>query len=93
MPLEQVQACHEQPDWDANYESSIMAFARLYIFADKYRVHQLKDGIATALLAQSQAWNWWTDPEEDLIPLIYGNLPRDCGFINFVVLSAAFVWL
>lgn len=89
----QSDAFHTHPTWLAHYCAMIMTIARLYIFADKYRMTQLKDDIMTVLVVQCSAWGWWPYPAADLMSLIYGNLPRDCGLIQFLVLSAAFMWV
>jgi hypothetical protein len=77
MSEAQSNAFHTHSTWLAHYCAFIMTIARFYIFADKYRVPQLKDDIMTALVVQYSAWGWWPDPAADLISLIYGNLPRD----------------
>jgi hypothetical protein len=39
--------------WCKNYQMSIVSYLKLYIFADKYSVHQLRDDTITAILGQS----------------------------------------
>ncbi|KAI4935537.1 uncharacterized protein J4E92_002828 [Alternaria infectoria] len=83
----------ENPEWFEGYCLSLLSFLRLYVFADKYNVPQLRDDVLTAVLAQSISWNWWPDIEQGVIQFAYANLPSSSKFIRFLVISTAFVWL
>jgi hypothetical protein len=50
---------YKNKEWLTNFRSTVTSYLRLYIFADKYNVHQLRDDILTAFISQAQAWNWW----------------------------------
>lgn len=83
----------ENPGWVNMYRLSLLSFLRLYIFADKYDVPQLRDDVLTALVAQSNTWGWWPDVERELIEFVYANLPPVSKFIRFLVMATAYVWL
>ncbi|KAI4609514.1 hypothetical protein J4E83_008684 [Alternaria metachromatica] len=87
------QLYHANPEWIHGYRLSLLSFLRLYIFADKYNVPQLRDDILTAMIAQSHAWNWWPDIERELMKSAYANLPPSSKFIRLLVLSTAYCWL
>jgi hypothetical protein len=42
--------------WTKNYNMSIFSYLKLYIFADKYSVHQLRDDVLTVILGQAFYW-------------------------------------
>jgi hypothetical protein len=80
-------------EWLRNFRSTIISYIRLYTFADKYNVHQLQDDILTAFIAQAHTWNWWPDPDKELIQFAYSNLPKSSKFLRLLVLSTAYLWL
>jgi hypothetical protein len=80
-------------EWRASFQSTVTSYLRLYIFADKYNVRQLRDDIMTAFVAQVHACNWWPDPDEELIQFTYANLPTSSKFLRFFVVSAAYLWV
>ncbi|KAI4680546.1 hypothetical protein J4E81_010076 [Alternaria sp. BMP 2799] len=47
--------CHKNPEWISRYGLSVLSFLRLYVFADKYDVPQLRDDVLTAMVAQVRA--------------------------------------
>ncbi|KAI4708477.1 hypothetical protein J4E89_006533 [Alternaria sp. Ai002NY15] len=85
--------CHKNSEWINRYGLSVLSFLRLYVFADKYDVPQLRDDVLTALVAQSVAWSWWPDIERELIESACANLPPSSKFIRLLVLSTAYCWL
>ncbi|KAI4928972.1 hypothetical protein J4E85_005594 [Alternaria conjuncta] len=84
---------HTNPEWINGWRLSLLSFLRLYIFADKYNVPQLRDDVLTAMVAQSNAWNWWPDIDRELLDSAYANLPPSSKFIRLFVLSTAYCWL
>ncbi|KAI4663655.1 uncharacterized protein J4E78_004071 [Alternaria triticimaculans] len=84
--------CFYNPEWLDNYLLLLLSFLRLYIFADKYDVPQLRDDVLTALIAQSTTWSWWPGPQKKLIKFTYANLPPSSKFTRFLVLSTAYTW-
>jgi len=83
----------ENPEWFEGYCLSLLSFLRLYVFADKYNVPQLRDDVLTAVVSLSFSWNWWPHLEQGVIEFAYANLPSSSKFIRFLVISTAFVWL
>jgi hypothetical protein len=83
---------YEDEYWCKNYQMSIVWYLKLYIFADKYSVHQLRDDIMTAFLGQPHYWEWYPDPDERIIPLAYDNLPASTKFYQLLVYSTAHFW-
>lgn len=79
--------------WVDHYNMYVMSFLNLYIFADAYSVHQLRDDIMTAMLGQTHAWNWWPDITSELLSKEYANLPHSAKFHQFMIDSAASYWL
>jgi hypothetical protein len=47
---------YENEMWTDKYRMGVVSNLRLYIFADKYSVHQLRDDIMTAMLGQAHDW-------------------------------------
>jgi hypothetical protein len=93
MTKEMNMLCYGNSEWLDNYQLMLGSFLRLYIFADKYNVPQLRDDVLTALVMQSIAWNWFPDIERDLLTFAYANLPPSSKFIRFLVLTTAYGWL
>jgi hypothetical protein len=92
-PHRDDKAYFENKEWLANFRSTVISYLRLYIFADKYNVHQLRDDILTAFVAQVHACRFWPDPDKELIQFAYANLPASSKLLRFFVLSAAYLWL
>tara|TARA_R110002003_G_scaffold95_1_gene7234 strand:+ start:10143 stop:10826 length:684 start_codon:yes stop_codon:yes gene_type:complete len=89
----QLQKLYEDERWTDKYRMGVVSYLSLYIFADKYSVHQLRDDIMTAMLGQTYDWNWFPEPDEDLLILAYDNLPESAKFLRFMVLCAAYCWV
>ncbi|KAI4678052.1 uncharacterized protein J4E88_006570 [Alternaria novae-zelandiae] len=85
--------CSENSELINGYRLSLLSFLRLYVFADKYNVPQLRDDVLTALTAQSISWCWWPDIERELMESAYAALPSSSKFIRLLVLSTAYCWL
>ncbi|KAI4944568.1 hypothetical protein J4E91_008571 [Alternaria rosae] len=85
--------CHKNSELINRYGLSLLSFLRLYVFADKYNVPQLRDDVLTAMIAQSTAWKWWPDIGRELIESAYANRPPSSKFIRLLVLSTAYCWL
>ena len=63
---------YNNPIWISSYQHISMSLLKLYIFADKYSVDQLRDDILSALMGYSLSWQWWPDPEH--VELINGGV-------------------
>lgn len=83
----------EDETWVQHHNMSMMSFLNLYIFADKYSVHQLRDDIITALLCQSNTWGWHPDPTFAFLSKAYSNLPTSAKLLQLLVDSTAVYWL
>jgi hypothetical protein len=79
--------------WMRNYQMSAVLYLKLYIFADKYSVHQLRDDILTVMLGQASYWDYYPDPEQTLLTLAYNNLPDSAMFHQFMALITVYFWL
>jgi len=78
---------------EKNYDMAQVSYPNLFVFADKYDVHQLGDDILTAMVVQLQAWNWPPDFNQDLLTLAYDNLPDSATYLKFMVQVTAHFWL
>lgn len=78
---------------EKNYNMAQVSYLKLFIFADKYNVHQLRDDILTAMVVQLQAWNWSPDFNQDLLTLAYDNLPDSTTYLKFTVQFTTHFWL
>lgn len=65
----------------------------LYIFADKYSIHQLRDDIITDLLGQANTWCWSPDVNQALLTKAYKNLPESAKFHQYMIHCTAHGWL
>jgi len=84
---------YENPDWLAWYEATLNSLLLLYIFADKYSVHQLRDDIMSAMLGHVLAWNFWPEiTHTNAINMAYEHLPCTAQFSRFLTLSVAYLW-
>ncbi|KAF2866632.1 hypothetical protein BDV95DRAFT_611683 [Massariosphaeria phaeospora] len=83
---------YDKDAWVSGFNSLMMECTKLYIFADKYSIPQLRDDITSALVGHSHGWGWWPDPDIDIIELVYNNLPSSSGLIRLLVLFTAYSW-
>jgi hypothetical protein len=79
--------------WKKNYQMAFMSYLELYIFADKYAIHQLRDDILTALIAQGKYGGWSTDPDPVFLEAAYANLPGSAQLIQWLVCVTIYHWL
>ena len=87
------QRYYENPDWLAWHEATLISLLLLYIFADKYSVHQLRDDIMSAAMGHVLAWNWWPGLAHlTLINKACEHLPSTAQFLRFLTSSVAYVW-
>jgi hypothetical protein len=84
---------YKNKDWLANFRSTTISFLRLYIFVDKYNIHQLRDDIMTAFVALVMAWGWWLNPDKEPIQFAYPKLSNSSKFLKFYLTSAVYCWL
>ncbi|KAF9695042.1 hypothetical protein EKO04_006998 [Ascochyta lentis] len=79
--------------WTDNVDRFYLCMAKLFTFADKYSVPQLRDDILTALVGQCWRWNLWPNHESDLVHVAYSNMPASSKFAKFLACSIACVAL
>ena len=63
--------------------------ARLFVFANRYSVPQLRDDVLTAFIGQCWKWCWWPEEDSDLVNLIYNNMPASSQFSRLPACSTA----
>jgi hypothetical protein len=71
----------------------VLSCLSLYIFVDKYSVHQLHDDFMTAMFAQSTSWEQFPEPTPHLLTTVYNNLPSSAKFHRLIILCIAYFWL
>ncbi|KAF2823787.1 hypothetical protein CC86DRAFT_457428 [Ophiobolus disseminans] len=79
--------------WQENYRMMLESYLNVFVFADQYTVHQLRDDILTAMVGQAHTWEWFPDLDEDLLTSAYDRLPNSAQFIRFLVLSTTYCWV
>lgn len=79
--------------WLENYRTVLESYLNIFVFADQYSVHQLRDDILTAMMGQAHNWEWFPDPDEDLLASAYDRLPNSAKFMRLLVISTAHCWL
>lgn len=62
----------------------------LYIFADKYSIHQLRDDIVTALFYNMIDWEAAPEVTPEITNLAYENLPPSSPFLRYLVYIQAY---
>jgi hypothetical protein len=91
--LNGFQMYYEDSTWIGTYNKYLTSFLNLYIFADKYSVHQLRDDIMTAIFVQCFTWNWFPDPNQQWLAAAYAALPPSAKIVRLMILTAALYWL
>ncbi|KAF2676698.1 hypothetical protein K458DRAFT_351229, partial [Lentithecium fluviatile CBS 122367] len=79
--------------WLAKYKTPMMVFLRIYVLADRYPIRQLRDDILSSMLGHAIGYEYYPDPDIDIISYAYDNLPATSPFISYFVLSTAYYWL
>ena len=88
-----LERCHQSREWQRNYHSAFREMAKLFVFADKYDVPQLRDDIISAMFRQSQEWTCVPEPNVKLIAFIYENLPTTSSLARYIAYTTAVDWL
>ena len=84
---------YENKVWLKHHRAMIESYFNLYIFADEYSVHQLRDDILTAMLGQAHNWDVFPHMDEELVAAVTNHLPGSAKFTQFLALGTAFFWL
>jgi hypothetical protein len=84
---------YKNKTWLKQYDMVTVSYLNLYIFAHRYSVDQLRDDIMTAMLGQSNSWEFFPDPTLDHLTTAYENLPISAMFQRWMILSTAYYWV
>jgi hypothetical protein len=81
------------PSWHATYQEVVKSLIRLYIFANKYSIDQLRDDVMSTYMGYCITYGLYPDPDDaDAIQLAYANLPASATLSRFFVLSTIYFW-
>ncbi|KAH8733150.1 hypothetical protein GQ44DRAFT_721366 [Phaeosphaeriaceae sp. PMI808] len=84
---------HKNPSWQAKYQEVVKSLIRLYIFANKYSIHQLKDDVMSTYIGYCISYGFYPDPDDvEIIELVYKNLPPTSMLSRYLVLSTIYFW-
>ncbi len=84
---------YKNPNWISSYQRISRSLLKLYIFADRYCVDQLRDDVLSALMGYALYWQWWLDPEDiEFINMAYDALPSSSPFLRFIVMPNCYFW-
>jgi hypothetical protein len=91
---EQLEALfHGNPAWQATYQEVVKALVRLYIFADRYNVPQLRDDVMSTYIGYCISHGLYPDPDDvEVIDLAYTKLPATALLSRYLVLSTIYFW-
>jgi hypothetical protein len=88
-----LEICHQSREWQRNYHSAFREMAKLFVFADKYDVPQLRDDIITAMSRRNQEWTCVPELNVKLVAFIYENLPTTSSLARYIAYTTAVDWL
>jgi hypothetical protein len=92
-PEELDRRFHKDPTWQATYQETIKALVRLYIFADRYNIPQLRDDVMSAYIGYCISYGLYPDPDDvEVIDLAYSKLPATSLLSRYLVLSTIYFW-
>lgn len=92
-PEEVDKRFHNNKAWHATYQEVIETLVRLYLFAHKYSISQLRDDVMSAYMGYCVSYGLYPDPDDvDIIELAYTNLPTTSPLPRFFVLSTVYFW-
>lgn len=84
---------HNNPAWHATYQEVVKSLVRLYIFAHKYSIDQLRDDVMSTYMGYCVSYGLYPDADDsEIIELAYANLPANSGLSRFLVLSTLYFW-
>ena len=84
---------HNNPTWHATYQEVVKSLVRLYIFAHKYSIDQLRDDVMSTYMGYCVSYGLYPDPDDvDIIELAYANLPTTSLLSRYFVLSTVYFW-
>jgi|TARA_R110002003_G_scaffold95_1_gene7232 hypothetical protein len=81
------------PSWHATYQEVVKSLIRLYIFANKYSIDQLRDDVMSTYMGYCITYGLYPDPDDvEAIELAYMNLPANATLSRYFVLSTIYFW-
>jgi hypothetical protein len=84
---------HGNPAWQATYQEVVKSLIRLYIFADRYSVPQLRDDVMSTYIGYCISYGLYPDPDDvEVIDLAYTKLPPTALLSRYLVLSTIYFW-
>lgn len=84
---------HRNPAWQSTYQETVKALVRLYIFADRYNIPQLRDDVMSTYMGYCISHGLYPDPDDvEVIDLAYSKLPPTSLLSRYFVLSTIYFW-
>ncbi|KAH7386827.1 hypothetical protein DE146DRAFT_184075 [Phaeosphaeria sp. MPI-PUGE-AT-0046c] len=84
---------HRNPSWQGTYQEVVKALVRLYIFADRYNIPQLRDDVMSTYIGYCISHGLYPDPDDvEVIDLAYSKLPTTAMLSRYFVLSTIYFW-
>ncbi|KAH4036724.1 hypothetical protein HBH98_130720 [Parastagonospora nodorum] len=84
---------HSNPAWQNTYQEVVKALVRLYIFADRYSIPQLRDDVMSTYVGYCISFGLYPDPDDiEVIDLAYTKLPATAMLSRYLVLSTIYFW-
>jgi hypothetical protein len=84
---------HKNPSWQSQYQEVVKALVRLYIFADRYCIPQLRDDVMSTYIGYCISYGLYPDPDDvEIIDLAYSKLPATAMLSRYFVLSTIYFW-
>ncbi|KAL5121702.1 hypothetical protein ACEQ8H_000389 [Pleosporales sp. CAS-2024a] len=84
---------HRNPKWQTTYQEVVKALVRLYIFADRYNIAQLRDDVMSTYIGYCISYGLYPDPEDtEVIELAYSRLGANAMLPQYLVLCTIYFW-
>lgn len=84
---------HSNSAWQGTYQEVVKALVRLYIFADRYNIPQLRDDVMSTYIGYCISHGLYPDPDDvEVIDLAYSKLPATAMLPRYLVLSTVYFW-
>jgi hypothetical protein len=81
------------PTWQATYQETVKALVRLYIFADRYCIPQLRDDVMSTYIGYCISYGLYPDADDvEIIDIAYSKLPSTALLPRYLVLSTIYFW-
>jgi hypothetical protein len=92
-PEELDRRFHKNPAWQKTYQEVVKALVRLYVFADRYSIPQLRDDVMSTYIGYCISFGLYPDPDDiEVIDLAYSKLPATAMLSRYLVLSTIYFW-